>query len=65
MKEKNFSHTSRPMNIEAVYFFKTSGTNYPVTWHDIPEEWNIQPHHHENLKTVTQIPVFLLLSKLF
>lgn len=32
------SQTSRPLNIKALHSFKTSGTNYPVTQHHIPEQ---------------------------
>jgi hypothetical protein len=38
---------SRSLKIKAVYTFKRSGTDYPVTWRDVPEE---------------QSPVFLLIS---
>jgi len=48
MKEKNFSHASRPLNIKAVYFLKMSGTNYPVTWHHILEDGVL---NHITMKT--------------
>jgi hypothetical protein len=48
MKEKNFCNASRPLNIKAVYFFKMSGTNYPVTWHYIPEDGVLK---HATMKT--------------
>jgi len=48
MKEKNFCHASRPLNIKAVYFFKMSGTSYPVIWHHIPEDGVLK---HTTMKT--------------
>ena len=33
---------------------ETSETDYPVTRHHIPKEWNLQLHRCENLKTFTE-----------
>jgi len=31
-----------PLKMKALYSFKMLGTDYPVMWNHIPEEWN--PH---------------------
>jgi hypothetical protein len=38
---------------EATYCLETSGTDCPVEWHHIPEEWKRQLHFCENLKTLS------------
>jgi hypothetical protein len=43
--------TLQPLEVRTLSCLKTSGFNYPVLWHHIPEKWNSQLHHCEHLKT--------------
>jgi hypothetical protein len=50
--------TFRPCDMKVLWFFETSGNDYPMSLRHIPGEGSPQPHRCENLKI--QNLVFIL-----
>lgn len=46
---------SSTLKFKAAHFFKLSVNTHHTTWHYIPQDSNLYSHHHENLKSYTNI----------